>query len=235
MTKTMMVTGASKGIGQATVERFWNAENDFGTFVLLARKSVEFDQLRNELAGHNPAGKRVVYYEIDLNNLDEIRALLPKILAETDSIDYLINNAGFTAPAPIHEVRFEDFERTINVNLYAPFVLTQGLLHAGNRFEFILNIASTAGINGRSGWLTYSASKAAMIAMSQVMKEELSIYGTRVVTISPGRCATALRRTLAPDEDPSTIMQPEDVAGVIELLASDHGRFVDSQNLVVRL
>lgn len=235
MTKTMMVTGASKGIGQATVERFWNAENDFGTFVLLARKSVEFDQLRNELAGHNPAGKRFVYYEIDLNNLDEIRALLPKILAETDSIDYLINNAGFTAPAPIHEVRFEDFERTINVNLYAPFVLTQGLLHAGNRFELILNIASTAGINGRSGWLTYSASKAAMIAMSQVMKEELSIYGTRVVTISPGRCATALRRTLAPDEDPSTIMQPEDVAGVIELLASDHGRFVDSQNLVVRL
>ena len=98
-----------------------------------------------------------------------------------------------------------------------------------------MNIASTAGINGRSGWLTYSASKAAMIAMSQVMKEELAIYGTRVVTISPGRCATALRRTLAPDEDPSTIMQPEDVAGVIELLASDHGRFVDSQNLVVRL
>ena len=123
----------------------------------------------------------------------------------------------------------------MHVNFYATFVLNQWLLHAGNRFEFILNIASTAGINGRSGWLTYSASKAAMIAMSQVMKEELSIYGTRVVTISPGRCATALRRTLAPDEDPSTIMQPEDVAGVIELLASDHGRFVDSQNLVVRL
>ena len=235
MTKTMLVTGASKGIGQATVERFWAGTNDVGTFVLLARTSTEFDELRAHLSQHNPGGKRFFHHEIDLNDLDAIRELLPQILAEAGRVDYLINNAGFTAPAPIHEVRFADFERTMNVNLYAPFVITQGLLHAGNRFDFILNVASTAGINGRSGWLTYSASKAAMIAMSQVMKEELSIYGTRVVTISPGRCATALRRTLAPDEDPSTIMQPEDVAGVIEMLASDFGRFVDSQNLVVRL
>jgi 3-oxoacyl-[acyl-carrier protein] reductase len=71
--------------------------------------------------------------------------------------------------------------------------------------------------------------------MSEVMKEELAIYGTRVVCISPGRCATDLRRTLAPDEDPTTIMQPEDVARVIAMLASDVGRFVDSQNLVVRM
>ena len=67
------------------------------------------------------------------------------------------------------------------------------------------------------------------------MKEELAIYGTRVVCISPGRCATDLRRTLAPDEDPTTIMQPEHVARVIAMLASDVGRFVDSQNLVVRM
>jgi 3-oxoacyl-[acyl-carrier protein] reductase len=70
--------------------------------------------------------------------------------------------------------------------------------------------------------------------MSEVMREELSIYGTRVVCISPGRTATALRRVLAPNEDPSTIMQPQDVAAVIEMLASPVGRFVDSANLVVR-
>jgi len=68
----------------------------------------------------------------------------------------------------------------------------------------------------------------------EVMREELAIHGTRVVCISPGRCATDLRRKLAPDEDPSTIMQPEDVAAVIEMLTSDLGRLVDSQNLVVR-
>ena len=99
----------------------------------------------------------------------------------------------------------------------------------------MINVASTAGINGRSGWLTYSASKAALIAMSEVMREELAIFGTRVVCISPGRCATDLRRTLAPDEDPSTIMQPEHVADVMHMLASDVGRYIDSQNIVVRL
>jgi 3-oxoacyl-[acyl-carrier protein] reductase len=83
--------------------------------------------------------------------------------------------------------------------------------------------------------MTYSASKAALINMSEVMREELAIYGTRVACISPGRCATDLRRTLAPDEDPSTIMQPEDVAAVIEMLASGPGRFIEGANLVVRL
>ena len=111
----------------------------------------------------------------------------------------------------------------------------QELLHLGNTFRFVLNVASTAGITGRAGWLTYSSSKAAVIAMSTVMKEELAIYGTRVACISPGRCATALRKQLAPDEDPSTIMQPEDVADVVAMLASESGRLVDSQNLVVRL
>ncbi|WP_216712993.1 SDR family NAD(P)-dependent oxidoreductase, partial [Photobacterium sanctipauli] len=150
-------------------------------------------------------------------------------------IDILINNAGFTKPESIQQIEFSDFERTMEVNLYAPFTIVQKMLQAGNKFELIVNIASTAGMNGRSGWLTYSASKAAMINMSEVMKAELSIYGTRVVCISPGRCATDLRKTLAPDEDPTTIMQPSHVANVIAMLESDVGRFVDSQNLVVRL
>jgi 3-oxoacyl-[acyl-carrier protein] reductase len=82
--------------------------------------------------------------------------------------------------------------------------------------------------------LTYSASKAGLIAMSEAMREELALLGTRVVCISPGRCATDLRKVLAPDEDPSTIMQPSSVADVVAVLASETGRFIDSQNLVVR-
>ncbi|MBK8460997.1 MAG: SDR family oxidoreductase [Micropruina sp.] len=233
--KTILVTGASKGIGQATVERFWAADSDVKHFILLARESDEFVAAEQQLLAANPHGKSFTSYRIDLADRAAVEALMEEISKTHGNVDYLINNAGFTAPAPIHEIRFDDFERTIGVNLYAPFTITQTLLHEGNHFEFIVNIASTAGMNGRSGWLTYSASKAAVIAMSQVMKEELAIYGTRVVCISPGRCATALRRTLAPDEDPSTIMQPEDVAEVIDMLSSRSGRFVDSQNIVVRL
>ena len=173
-------------------------------------------------------------YELDLADRDGILELVDLVYATHGNVDVLVNNAGYTKPVPLHQIDFADFERTIAVNLYAPFSVVQGLLHAGNRFELVVNIASTAGITGRSGWLTYSASKAAVINMSEVMREELAIYGTRVVCISPGRTATDLRRTLAPEEDPATIMQPEHVAAVIDMLAGDVGRFVDSTNLVVR-
>ncbi|MGO3208842.1 MAG: SDR family NAD(P)-dependent oxidoreductase, partial [Brachybacterium sp.] len=76
--------------------------------------------------------------------------------------------------------------------------------------------------------------KSALITMSEVMREELSIYGTRVACISPGRTATELRRVLAPDEDPSTIMQPEHVAEVIGALTSPVGAYIDSENIIVR-
>lgn len=235
MGRSLMVTGASRGIGLATVRRFFNTDNDITDLVMLARDSDDYAAAIDDLQSHNPHAKRLHPYFADVAERSRLVELSKTIMAEQGSVDLLVNNAGYTAPAPIHEIELLDFERTINVNLYAPFVIVQSLLHLGNQFDFILNVASTAGITGRSGWLAYSSSKAAVIAMSQVMKEELAIYGTRVVCISPGRCATALRSKLAPDEDPGTIMQPDDVARVIEMLASDAGRFVDSQNLVVRL
>lgn len=234
MSKTLLVTGASKGIGLETVRRFLAKEGDVSKIVLLARASEEFTANLAELMTDNPRDVELVPFEIDLADRSAIIALIAKIAQEHGNIDILVNNAGYTKPVPLQQVAFEDFERTMAVNLYAPFTIVQELLHQGNTFELIVNIASTAGMNGRSGWLTYSASKAAVINMSEVMREELAIYGSRVVCISPGRTATALRRVLAPTEDPSTIMQPEDVADVIQMLASPVGRFVDSANLVVR-
>jgi len=234
MSKTLMVTGASKGIGLETVRRFLTNDAEITTIVLVARESEDFAQALVELESLNDRDVTIAPYYADLADREGVIRLCAEISQEHGNVDILVNNAGYTKPVPLQQVDFADFERTIAVNLYAPFTFVQELLHHGNKFGLIVNIASTAGINGRSGWLTYSASKAAVINMSEVMREELAIYGTRVVCISPGRTATALRRVLAPDEDPSTIMQPQDVAEVIEMLASPVGRFVDSANLVVR-
>jgi 3-oxoacyl-[acyl-carrier protein] reductase len=235
MSETLMVTGASRGIGLATVRQFFFDDNGVSDIVMVARDSDDFDKAVAELQAENHHGKTIHQLTCDMGDRHAVLDVAEEAYQLAGSIDLLVNNAGYTAPAPIHEIVWADFERTIAVNLYAPFGMVQHLLHLGNTFRFVLNVASTAGITGRAGWLTYSASKAAVIAMSTVMKEELAIYGTRVACISPGRCATALRRQLAPDEDPSTIMQPEDVAEVVKMLASDSGRLVDSQNLVVRL
>lgn len=234
MSKTILVTGASRGIGLETVRQFFYGDNAVGDFILLARESDTFTANVRKLASDNPHGKRLHPYPVDLSRRDDVVELMGEVSETHGRIDVLVNNAGYTSPAPLQQISFPDFEQTIGVNVYAPFTIVQELLHHANKFELIVNVASTAGISGRSGWLTYSASKSAMITMSEVMREELMIYGTRVVCISPGRCATDLRRTLAPDEDPTTIMQPEHVASVIEMLASDVGRYVDSQNLVIR-
>ncbi|WP_434175509.1 SDR family NAD(P)-dependent oxidoreductase [Brachybacterium conglomeratum] len=234
MTETALVTGASRGIGLETVRRFLHNSENITNVVMFARPSEDFDAAVEELRASSPVGRRIITRTVDVGDRDALHAALESVYAEVGSIDHLINNAGYTNPVPLQQAEIEDFEKTMAVNVYAPFLIVKWLLNQGNTFKLIVNIASTAGINGRSGWLTYSASKAAVINMSQVMREELAIYGTRVVCLSPGRTATALRRTLAPEEDPTTIMQPEHVARVIETFTSPVGRFIDSENIVVR-
>lgn len=235
MSKSILVTGASKGIGAEIVRKFWSENDSYTNFVLVARESEEFDLLEKELILNNKNNKKIFKLIADFSDRDDIERLVNRINSEGINIDCLVNNAGYTKPEPIHLIDISDFDKTLNVNLISPFLLVQGLLKKGNKFELIVNMASTAGINGRAGWLTYSASKSAMINMSEVMREELRIYGTRVVCLAPGRCATGLRKVLAPDEDPSTIMQPEHVASVVHMLSSDIGKYIDSQHLVVRL
>ena len=234
MSKTALVTGASRGIGLETTRRFILNNDEVTTVVMFARASEDFDANVAELEKELPIGRRLVPVAVDVGDRDALKRAVTEAYEQAGNIDILVNNAGYTNPVPLQQVDMDDFEKTINVNLYGPFTIVQTLLNLGNRFDLIVNIASTAGINGRSGWLTYSASKAAVINMSQVMREELAIYGTRVVCLSPGRTATALRRTLAPDEDPSTIMQPGHVAQVINTMSSPVGRFIDSENIVVR-
>jgi len=121
------------------------------------------------------------------------------------------------------------------VNVFAPFMfMRECVKYMKHRGGKILNVASTAGMTPRPGWLSYASSKAALISMSDTLTAELSEYGIMVYCVSPGRCATKLRRRLAPEEDPSTIMQPEDVAEVICRLVNPSEACLDGQNIVIR-
>lgn len=235
MIRTALVTGASRGIGLETCRRLVRS-GTVRTLIAAARPSADLEAAAELLTAdaRRGTGARIIPWEVDVGATSDLKKATKQLAQEVDSVDLLVNNAGYTNPVPLQQIKQSDFERTMAVNVYGPFTLVKTLLNRGNTFELIVNVASTAGVTGRSGWLTYSASKAALINMSDVMREELAFYGTRVVCISPGRTATALRRTLAPDEDPSTIMQPGDVADVIQMLASPVGRFVDSENLIVR-
>jgi 3-oxoacyl-[acyl-carrier protein] reductase len=233
MVKSVLISGASRGIGLETAKALSQGDSEFGCVVMIARQSSVFDEALKMV--RQKAGRRkIVAIEADLSNPLVVDSIYDRLDAEGIKLMTIINNAGFTKPSSLIEAELADFETTMRVNLFSPFKLIQVALRRSHPLTQIINIASTAGLNGRSGWLTYSSSKAAIINMSEVLREELRPYGIDVVCLSPGRCATDLRRTLAPDEDPSTIMQPEQVASIIKLMTTKTGALLNSQNLVVR-
>lgn len=233
MSNTLLITGASRGIGLETARLLAVAEGGFDTIVLVARDT---DYFAEAVAGLKAAAADKAIHAIpaDLSDPTIVDSVFDRLDEQGIRINTLVNNAGFTKPASVNETRLEDFELTMRVNLYSPFKLVQLALIRNHPLQQIVNIASTAGMNGRSGWLSYSASKAAMIAMSEVLRDELRPYGVDVICLSPGRCATDLRKQLAPNEDPGTIMQPGQVAQVIQMMTGDVGKLLMSQNLVVR-
>jgi short-subunit dehydrogenase len=229
--KICLITGASQGIGRATAVRL-SREPWVGAVVLVARSAAGLEDTAKACAGGNA---KVQVVAADLSDLDSIPELVTRIHDEHGSIDILCNIAGYAEPKSLLDTTADNLVTTFTVNVFSMLILTREVVRAmQGRPAKVLNIASTAGITARPGWVAYAASKAAVVSLSQTLSEELAGSGIKVYSISPGRTATELRRKLAPDEDPSTIMQPDAVADVIAMLVGEGERTLDGQNIIVR-
>ncbi|MCS1351052.1 SDR family oxidoreductase [Mechercharimyces sp. CAU 1602] len=228
--RTCIITGASRGIGRAIALQMSQRE-DIENVILIARNGEGLEETK---ALMNPE-KNIELYSVDLAHFEEIQQIITQIGERYGSIDYLLNVAGYADPKSLLETTLDNWELTYRINVHSVFMITrEAVKYMKKNGGSILNVASTAGMSARPGWLSYSSSKAALISMSHTLSEELAEYGIRVYCVSPGRCATDLRRALAPDEDQSKIMQPEHVAGVVDNLLSDNGVCLDGQNIVIR-
>lgn len=231
--KTIMITGASRGIGYAMARAFVEADSEFDRIVLVARDEERLADAKNELAALSNT-KEVIAIVSDLGTPGFQDALFDALDAQGVRVTTLVNNAGYTAPCAFNDITDEDLDLTLQINVKAPILIVREARRRGHKLDYIVNISSTAGMNGRPNWATYSASKAAILAASESMGEEFKADGTEVLRISPGRCATDLRRTLAPEEDPTTIMQPAAVAAGLKFMLSDAGKVIRHQNVVFR-
>ncbi len=226
-----IITGPGSGIGRATAIQLAR-RGYYDSFALLGRNAEEIQRTMQEMRKYNGS---VRFFQIDFSSPEAIPTLIQDIHESMGEIVALYNIAGYTDPQPLLTTSLESFVQTFRVNVYSPFLLMRECVkYMKSRGGKILNVASTAGMTPRPGWLSYASSKAALISMSQTLTEELSEYGIMVYCVSPGRCATKLRRRLAPDEDPSTIMQPHEVAEVICNLMDPKERCLDGQNIVIR-
>ncbi len=233
MGKVVVITGASQGIGRATAVRLAREAGVSG-MALIARNARGLEGTRAAIDAASD-DVDVELFPYDLADLEGIPELVRSVRRRFGTIDVLCNIAGYAEPKALLDTTTENIVRTYTINVMAMIVLIREAVRTMQHHPAkILNVASTAGITSRPGWVAYASSKAAVVSLSSTLADELAGSGIKVYTISPGRCATELRRILAPEEDMSTIMQPEEVADVIAKLLDDSESILDGQNIIVR-
>jgi NAD(P)-dependent dehydrogenase (short-subunit alcohol dehydrogenase family) len=228
--RTCIITGAGSGIGRETAIRL-SQRDDIDNFALISLGANDLKETKQLMR----QTKNIELYDLDITNYEEVEKTVNDIQNKFTRIDILLNIAGYAKASTLMECELSDWKKTFDINVTALFwmckVTTNFLKAQGG---IILNVASTSGITSRPGWLSYASSKSAVVGFSRTLSDELKPFKIRVYSILPGRCATAMRKALVPDENATTIMQPSDVANVIDSLVSTEDNCLDGQDIIVR-
>jgi 3-oxoacyl-[acyl-carrier protein] reductase len=234
--KVAVITGSAQGIG-ASIAKLFSAEG--AKLVLIDRQEEQLKTLSEELRKTN---ENVSYFAFDITNKEEIKKAFAQIKENHGRIDILINNAGITRDSMSYKMTEENWDSVIDVNLKAPFLLTQEVfpMMKEQKDGVILN-ASSVSSEGNVGQANYSASKAGLIGMTKTLALEFARYNVRVNCIAPGFTATEMIKTI-PDEVKNKIVErvpmkrfgePEEIAEAYLFLASDNAKFITGQTLFV--
>ncbi len=228
MNKVIVVTGGTKGIGLAVIEKFASQGFDI---VACARNAAELDSLCKSIEEKYPV--KVFTKSTDMGNKVQVKAFADFVLSLNRPIDVLVNNAGFFIPGEISTEPEGTLESMINANLYSAYNLTRGLVgemkkeKSGHIFN-ICSIASfTAYVNGGS----YAISKFAMLGFSKCLREELKKFNIRVTAVMPG--ATKTRSWDGVDLPDDRFIPASDIAETIFSAYALSGRSV-VEEIVIR-
>ena len=214
-----LVTGASRGIGRALAALL--AER--GARVWACARS---QPLLEELAQTYPA--HIIPVVADLRDEAQVAALMQRVMAQHGRLDVLIHNASVLGPlGPLAQLQAQDWRQTLAANLDASFfvlkhadeALRRGAQAQPTQGSLALLVSSSVGRRGRGGWGAYSVSKCGLEGLAQIAHDELSQAGVCCVTVNPGGTATQMRALAYPNEDPTTLPSPEEVAATFLLLA----------------
>jgi NAD(P)-dependent dehydrogenase (short-subunit alcohol dehydrogenase family) len=238
--KVALVTGASSGLGRATAIALARSGADVA---LVARSAQELESAKEEVL---KAGRRALSLPTDLAREEETSAAIERTVEEFGRIDVLVNAAGTDAPGSVEELDVEGWDRTLDVNLRAPFLLSKAafphMREAGG--GMIVNISSVAGKKGWANASAYCASKFGLTGFTEALADEGKGYGIRAIVLYPGAMATNWG-AFSPEErqeveegesneaPPTRVLPPERVADLIVWLAASPPEFVLTEGIVL--
>ena len=210
--KNALITGAGKGIGKAIAIAL---AKEGVNVILVSRTQSDVDQLAVETSN---LGVKSLALSADVSDINSINKAVTTALSEFKTIDILINNAGIASFGKFLELEPEAWEKIIQVNLMGTYYTTRAVLP--NMIEKqtgdIINISSTAGLNGNALTSAYSASKFAVLGLTDSLMQEMRKHNIRVTALTPSTVATDLAMDLnLTDGNPEKVMQSEDVAELI--------------------
>jgi 3-oxoacyl-[acyl-carrier protein] reductase len=232
--KTALVTGATGGIGGAIARAF---HQQGATVAVSGTRRDVLDQLAAELKD------RVHVLPCNLADKDEVEALVPQAEEAMGQLDILVANAGITKDNLLVQLRDEDWDQVVAVNLTATFRLTRAAVRGmmRRRFGRIIGITSVVGVTGNPGQGNYTATKAGMIGMIKSVAAEYAKRGVTANAIAPGFIATAMTDKLNDKQREAILARVPagrlgagaDVAAAAVFLASGEAAYVTGQTLHV--
>ena len=238
--KTAVLTGCNKGIGKALLEVF--AKNGANIWACVRHSNEKFADYIKDVAEKSKVTIKPVYF--DLANEGQIKEGLKTIRASKMPVDILVNNAGSIHTALFQMTPLEKMKELFEINYFSQMLLAQSITKIMTRQKSgnIINISSSAAIEGNEGRVAYASSKAAIIASTKVMAKELSMYNIRVNAIAPGLTETdMMKASTSKDALEYTLKRiclrrvgrPDEIANAALFLSSELSSYITGQVLRV--
>ena len=212
MSKRILVTGASRGIGRAIAEKLAAADV---TLLLHGRDTVALAETCKAVQGRGASVVKLIH---DLATEKGVANLISQVGSEP--LNVLVNNAGIGVVKPFREITFEEWKQTIGVNVTAPFLLMQRFAGQMPPGSSIVNILSVAAKTAFANWSAYCMSKFALEGFSQSVREELRERRIRVINIYPAATNTEIWDAVAGDWPREKMISPGQVADAVAFAIS---------------
>lgn len=238
--RVVVITGGSKGLGKSMAEAFASAGADL---VLTSRNQGQVELAAEEIA--EKFGRKAMGIKADVTSPGQVERTVSTAVDEFGKIDVLVNNAGINTRAPIEELKVEQFEEVMAINVKGPWMMCRAIAPHMKKAKYgrVINISSTLGAVGLPGRSPYASSKGAVTMMTRVLALEWAEFGITVNAINPGPFLTEMNLAIADHPDTKKMIigsvplgrwgRIEEIQGAALFLASDASSYVTGAGLFV--